>query len=83
MYSEDDFVYALLQDNNTDTVAGNYNIKQKLHNADAVAKIDVINNQCQIIYETKDPDERIIAYVDGNIVLYEDGNVAVTSLRCV
>ena len=69
VFSDDKYIYMLIQAQNGYNAIGYYNLSQKRHKSDAIVKYDTVNNSFNFIYETNNKYERIIAYKD-NAVIY-------------
>lgn len=75
LYCENGYVYVLLQDNIETSQYINYNIKQKLHNKDAIARINIYDDTCELLYETSSKRERIVAFNGNDIILLRKCNL--------
>ena len=81
MYYKNGYVYALLQNTDTSPPHGGYNAFQRVHHTDAIAKIDVRADTCEILYETDSKDDRIVAYTEDMLVLANNNKLIFKNLK--
>lgn len=68
VFSDDKYIYMLIQAQNGYNAIGCYNLSQKRHKSDAIVKYDIENKSFSFIYETNNKYERILGYKDDTII---------------
>lgn len=72
IYSEDNYIYMLLQYQHGYMAKGYYNLEQHRHRRDMIVRYNVLDNNLESIYETNSRSERIIGYKDEKILLLKN-----------
>ena len=68
VFSDDKYIYMLIQAQNGYNAIGYYNLSQKRHKSEAIVKYDIENKSFSFIYETNNKYERIVGYKDDTII---------------